>query len=174
MRPPFFLFVLPKRKNVPRPVEERKGRSQTTAFCASPSARGRLRFSAAAEVFETAVFLLEAAAVPRRTPGEFQKGLASPVWSFQLGRFLGGENAALLFMPPAAGPQTPCGARKTLRAYADPRVFRPLRKLRPRFACHRQREAAILNNSKFGLERLFFDGNMWYSVPIEEGIGSTA
>jgi len=37
----------------------------------------------------------------------------------------------------------PCGARKTLRAYAFPRVFRPLRKLRPRFICHRQREAAI-------------------------------
>ena len=137
MRPPFFLFVLPKRKNAPRPVEERKGRSQTTAFCASPSARGRLRFSAAAEVFETAVFLLEAAAVPRRTPGEFQKGLASPVWSFQLGRFLGGENAALLFMPPAAGPQTPCGARKTVRAYACP----PCRDCRSRacFATARQR-----------------------------------
>ena len=37
----------------------------------------------------------------------------------------------------------PCGARKTLRAYAFPRVFRPLRKLRPRSICHRQRKAAI-------------------------------
>ena len=37
----------------------------------------------------------------------------------------------------------PCGARKTHRAYADPRVFRPLRKLRPCFFCHRQRKAAI-------------------------------
>ena len=41
MRPPFFLFVLPKRKNGPRPVEERKGRSWSTAFWASPSARGK-------------------------------------------------------------------------------------------------------------------------------------
>ena len=30
MRPPIFLFVLPKRKIAPRPVEERKGR-QTRA-----------------------------------------------------------------------------------------------------------------------------------------------
>ena len=37
----------------------------------------------------------------------------------------------------------PCGARKTHRAYADPRVFRPLRKLRPCFFCHWQRKAAI-------------------------------
>ena len=37
----------------------------------------------------------------------------------------------------------PCGARKTHRAYANPRVFRPLRKLRPCFFCHWQRKAAI-------------------------------
>ena len=37
-------------------------------------------------------------------------------------------------------PYPPCGARKTLRAYAFPRVFRPLRKKSPRFFCHRQRE----------------------------------
>ena len=69
--------------------------------------------------------------------------------------------------PVRSGDRTPCGARKTVRAYADPPVFRPLRKLRPRFFCRRQREAAILNNSKFGRGRLFFAGNLWYSVPIE-------
>ena len=37
----------------------------------------------------------------------------------------------------------PCGARKTLRAYADPRVFRPLRKKRAAFFCHRQRQHAF-------------------------------
>ena len=37
----------------------------------------------------------------------------------------------------------PCGARKTVRAYAIPPVFRPLRKLRPCFFCHLQRKAAI-------------------------------
>ena len=37
----------------------------------------------------------------------------------------------------------PCGARKTLRAYAVPCVFRPLRKFRLCFICHRQRKAAI-------------------------------
>ena len=37
-------------------------------------------------------------------------------------------------------PYPPCGARNTLRAYAFPRVFRPLRKKSPRFFCHRQRE----------------------------------
>ena len=36
-----------------------------------------------------------------------------------------------------------CGARKTLQAYADPRVFRPLREKRPAFICHRQRQAAF-------------------------------
>ena len=35
------------------------------------------------------------------------------------------------------------GRRKTHRAYTDPRVFRPLRKWRPRFFHHRRREAAI-------------------------------
>ena len=36
------------------------------------------------------------------------------------------EIAALLFLPQAAGAlQTPCGARKTVRAYADPCSFRP-------------------------------------------------
>ena len=35
------------------------------------------------------------------------------------------------------------GRRKTLRAYADPRVFRPLREKRPAFICHRQRQAAF-------------------------------
>ncbi len=37
----------------------------------------------------------------------------------------------------------PCGARKTLRAYAFPRVFRPLRKLRVPFLRHWRREPAI-------------------------------
>ena len=37
----------------------------------------------------------------------------------------------------------PCGARKTVRAYADPPVFRPLRKKSPRFFCHRQREGSF-------------------------------
>ena len=37
----------------------------------------------------------------------------------------------------------PCGARKTLRAHAFARVFRPLRKKRPAFFCHRQRQDAF-------------------------------
>ena len=37
----------------------------------------------------------------------------------------------------------PCGARKMLRAYADPCIFRPLRKLRFPFFRHRRREPAI-------------------------------
>ena len=37
----------------------------------------------------------------------------------------------------------PCGARKTVRAYATPPVFRPLRKLRLCFLCHRQHKAEI-------------------------------
>ena len=37
----------------------------------------------------------------------------------------------------------PCGARKAVRAYADPPAFRPLRKYRLRFLCQRQREAGI-------------------------------
>ena len=37
-------------------------------------------------------------------------------------------------------PCPPCGTRKMLRAYADPCIFRPLRKRSPRFFCHRQRE----------------------------------
>ena len=84
-------------------------------------------------------------------------------------------NCGLAF--PATGsarPQTPCGARKTVRAYADPPVFRPLRKLRAPCIRRRRREPSILNNSKFGWERLFFDGNLWYSVPIEKGIANTA
>ena len=40
-------------------------------------------------------------------------------------------------------PPSPCGARKMLQAYAYLCIFRPLRKLRPRFFCHWQREAAI-------------------------------
>ena len=65
------------------------------------------------------------------------------------------------------GNRTPCGARKTLRAYADPRVFRPLRKLRAPFIRRWRREPSILNNSKFGRERLYFEGRIWYSGPIE-------
>ena len=37
----------------------------------------------------------------------------------------------------------PCGSRKSRRACADPRDFRPLRKFRLRFFFHRQREAGI-------------------------------
>ncbi len=37
----------------------------------------------------------------------------------------------------------PCGSQKSRRACADPRDFRPLRKFRLRFLCHRQREAGI-------------------------------
>ena len=37
----------------------------------------------------------------------------------------------------------PCGARKTVRAYADPPVFRPLRKFRAPCFRHRRREPAI-------------------------------
>ena len=43
----------------------------------------------------------------------------------------------------AAATVPPCGARKTLRAFADPCVFRPLRNFRLRFICHWQREAGI-------------------------------
>ena len=45
-------------------------------------------------------------------------------------------------------PFTPCGTRKTLRAYAIPRVFRPLRKKRTAFFCHRQRQYAFLLKGK--------------------------
>ena len=38
---------------------------------------------------------------------------------------------------------TPCGARKTLRAFAFPCVFRPLRKQRLSFICRWQRRAYI-------------------------------
>ena len=37
----------------------------------------------------------------------------------------------------------PCGARRMLRAYADPCILRPLRKLRAFFFCHRHRKLAI-------------------------------
>ena len=37
----------------------------------------------------------------------------------------------------------PCGARRMLRAYADPCILRPLRKLRANFFCQRQRKLAI-------------------------------
>ena len=37
----------------------------------------------------------------------------------------------------------PCGARRMLRAYADPCILRPLRKLRAYCFCHRQRKLAI-------------------------------
>ena len=53
------------------------------------------------------------------------------------------------------------------RQAAIPPVFRPLRKLRPACIRRRRRRVAILNNSKFGRGRLFFAGNLWYSVPIE-------
>ena len=43
----------------------------------------------------------------------------------------------------AAATVPPCGARKTLRAFADPCVFRPLRKKRAPFISHRQRERAF-------------------------------
>ena len=38
---------------------------------------------------------------------------------------------------------SPCGARRMLRAYADPCILRPLRKLRAYCFCHRQRKLAI-------------------------------
>ena len=37
----------------------------------------------------------------------------------------------------------PCGARKMLRAYVFPCIFRPLRKKRHRFICHWQRDGAF-------------------------------
>ena len=37
----------------------------------------------------------------------------------------------------------PCDARRMLRAYADPCILRPLRKLQAFFFCHRQRKLAI-------------------------------
>ena len=42
--------------------------------------------------------------------------------------------------PTSDSARTPCGARKMLRAYADPRIFRPLRKASARFIRHRRRE----------------------------------
>ena len=48
MRPPVLSFLLEKRKNAPRPVEERKERFQgRRAFCATPFAEW-LRFARAA------------------------------------------------------------------------------------------------------------------------------
>jgi len=52
-------------------------------------------------------------------------------------RMTGGPHPALRATCP------PCGARKAVRAYADPPAFRPLRKYRLRFLCHWQREAGI-------------------------------
>ncbi len=52
-----------------------------------------------------------------------------------------GEGISL--RPREARPAPPCGARKMLRAYAYPPVFRPLRKLRLCLICHRQRKAAL-------------------------------
>ena len=43
----------------------------------------------------------------------------------------------------ASGPCPPCGARKMLRAYAFPCIFRPLRKRSPRFIRHWRRQPAI-------------------------------
>ena len=37
----------------------------------------------------------------------------------------------------------PCGARRTVRAYAVPPILRPLQKSRNAFLCHRQRHCAI-------------------------------
>jgi hypothetical protein len=37
----------------------------------------------------------------------------------------------------------PCGARRIVRAYADPPILRPLQKSRNAFICHRQRHCAI-------------------------------
>ena len=62
-----------------RKAEERKGRSWSIVFCASPSARSRLRFSAAAELVDTAEYSPEAAIAPRKSPGEFQKGARRPL-----------------------------------------------------------------------------------------------
>ena len=45
--------------------------------------------------------------------------------------------------PRRRGRRPPCGARKTHRAYAISRVFRPLRKLPVPFFRHRRREPAI-------------------------------
>ena len=45
--------------------------------------------------------------------------------------------------PPGYGFAPPCGARKTVRAYAFPPVFRPLRIRRHRFICRRQRDAVL-------------------------------
>ncbi|MBR3429212.1 MAG: hypothetical protein IKG87_03845 [Clostridia bacterium] len=40
-------------------------------------------------------------------------------------------------------PDPPCGARRIVRAYADPPILRPLQKSRNAFICHRQRHCAI-------------------------------
>ena len=45
--------------------------------------------------------------------------------------------------PPLRATCPPCGARKMLRAYADPCIFRPLQILRVPFFRRRQRELAI-------------------------------
>ena len=46
-----------------------------------------------------------------------------------------------------------CGARKTLRAYADPCVFRPLHKLPSAFLCPRQRRGAIPRSGMIEIRR---------------------
>ena len=45
--------------------------------------------------------------------------------------------------PPGYRFAPPCGARKTVRAFADPPVFRPLRIRHLPFFCHRQRAGAL-------------------------------
>ena len=82
------------------------------------------------------------------------------LWSPDRGRAKGGDHRSPLRLgcrgmaphPSSAslGPHPalratcpPCSSRKSRRACADPRDFRPLRKFRLRFLCHRQREAGI-------------------------------
>ena len=107
MRPPVFLFVLPKRKTAPRPVEERKGRfhagfpmtsvepvpADIRAFPKTGCNRGtgcRLCFRA-----ETLRLALRGACgtfcaqSSHRSPGN-PTGVRRPPWPFQLGRFSGG------------------------------------------------------------------------------------
>ena len=74
---------------------------------------------------------------------------ADDQWSsLRVGRDAGDTSSVIRLAGDRRMPLPPCGTRKTLRACADPRVFRPLRKKRTAFFCHRQRQYAFLLKEK--------------------------
>ena len=86
---PFFLFILPKRKNA-RPVELRAaaavGRRREPAISAAFFRHRKAASYALALLRSLSIppfFHSKRLSFPVENPGEFQKGLASPFWSFE-------------------------------------------------------------------------------------------